>query len=92
MARGPTPVNILLVADDPSDIALTRRALERAKIFESRRIRAEARRRAAAGRRPDDPQAASAEAGADCGAHLTGMEQRDCFHRHGPAASVNVPA
>lgn len=32
MARGPMPVNILLVADDPSDIALTRRALERAKL------------------------------------------------------------
>src|SRR6266849_1604875 len=67
-------------------------ALERAEIFEPRGIGAEARRRAAASRRPDDPQAASSEAGADRGAHLAGMKQRDCFHDHEPAARVNVPA
>ena len=32
MVRGPTPVNILLVEDDPSDVELTRRALQRAKL------------------------------------------------------------
>jgi len=26
MVRGPTPINILLVEDDPSDVKLTRRA------------------------------------------------------------------
>src|SRR2546422_10955114 len=32
MVRGPTPINILLVEDDPSDVELTRRALQRAKL------------------------------------------------------------
>src|SRR5437773_174388 len=32
MVRGPTPINILLVEDDPSDVDLTRRALQRAKL------------------------------------------------------------
>src|SRR5881396_1505743 len=32
MVRGPTPINILLVEDDPSDVELTRRALQRAKV------------------------------------------------------------
>src|SRR6266581_3304845 len=62
------------------DVGHAERALERAEIFEPRGIGADARRRAAAGRRPDDPQAASSEAGADRGAHLAGMKQRDCFH------------
>src|SRR3989442_13226176 len=32
MVRGPTPINIRLVEDDPSDVELTRRALQRAKL------------------------------------------------------------
>jgi len=32
MVRGPTPSNILLVEDDPNDVELTRRALQRAKL------------------------------------------------------------
>ena len=32
MVRGPTPSNILLVEDDPSDVELTRLALQRAKL------------------------------------------------------------
>src|SRR5437762_12463829 len=32
MVRGPTTINILLVEDDPSDVDLTRRALQRAKL------------------------------------------------------------
>src|SRR3989441_3439703 len=32
MVRGPMPINILLVEDDPSDVELTRRALQRAKL------------------------------------------------------------
>src|SRR3989449_9073685 len=32
MVRGPTPINILLVEDDPGDVELTRRALQRAKL------------------------------------------------------------
>src|SRR2546429_5510965 len=32
MVRGRTPINILLVEDDPSDVELTRRALQRAKL------------------------------------------------------------
>src|SRR2546426_11265388 len=32
MVRGPTPINILLVEDDPSDVELTRRALQSAKL------------------------------------------------------------
>jgi CheY-like chemotaxis protein len=32
MVRGPTPCNILLVEDDPNDVELTRRALQRAKL------------------------------------------------------------
>src|SRR5438034_9794350 len=32
MVRGPIPINILLVEDDPSDVDLTRRALQRAKL------------------------------------------------------------
>ena len=32
MVRGPTPINILLVEDDPSDVELTRRALQGAKL------------------------------------------------------------
>src|SRR5205814_2236525 len=32
LVRGPTPINILLVEDDPSDVELTRRALQRAKL------------------------------------------------------------
>src|SRR5690242_7643868 len=32
MVRGPTPINILLVEDDPSDVELTRRGLQRAKL------------------------------------------------------------
>src|SRR5882672_6205680 len=74
------------------DVGHAERALERAEIFEPRGFGAGARRRAAPGRRPHDPQAESAEAGADRGAHFAGMEQRDRFHRHGIAARVNVPA
>ena len=32
MVRGPTPINILLVEDDPADVELTRRGLGRAKV------------------------------------------------------------
>src|SRR5205809_7516784 len=32
MVRGPTPINILLVEDAPSDVDPTRRALQRAKL------------------------------------------------------------
>src|SRR2546421_352069 len=32
MVRGPTPINILLVEDDPADVELTRRGLGRAKL------------------------------------------------------------
>src|SRR5216683_539522 len=32
MVRGPTPINILLVEDDPGDVELTRRGLQRAKL------------------------------------------------------------
>ena len=32
MVRGPTPINILLVEDDPNDVELTRRGLQRAKL------------------------------------------------------------
>ena len=32
MVRGPTPSNILLIEDDPNDVELTRRALQRAKL------------------------------------------------------------
>ncbi len=71
------------------DVGRAERTLERAEIFEPRGFGAGARRRAAPRRRPNDPQAESAQAGADCGAHLTGMKQRDCFHCH---ARVNGPA
>ena len=30
--RGPTPINILLVEDDPADVELTRRGLGRGKV------------------------------------------------------------
>src|SRR5258705_385878 len=72
------------------DVGHVERALERAEIFEPRCSGARACRRAAAGRRPDDPQAASAEAGADCGAHLARMQQRDSFHCEGLAARESV--
>src|SRR5881628_4042250 len=32
MVRGPTPINILLVEDDPADVELTRRGLGRGKV------------------------------------------------------------
>ena len=32
MVRGPTPINILLVEDDPADVELTRRGLGRGKL------------------------------------------------------------
>ena len=33
MVRGPTPINILLVEDDPADVELTRRGLGRGKVL-----------------------------------------------------------
>src|SRR5258706_378996 len=67
----------------PGGVAGFERGGRTREIFEPRGPGARASRRAAAGRRPDDPQAASAEAGADCGAHLAWMKQRDCFHCRG---------
>src|SRR6266496_2332549 len=79
MVRGPTPINILLVEDDPSDVELTGRALAGAASRGPHRIRCRAGAAGGAGRRwvPHEAGGLRAARGGDSGDRRVGVGDRE---------------